>query len=82
MYTKFAPPLVAPLPDITTEQFAVLCGVKPQSIRVSLCRHGHYFGVRPLKMPNGRLMWPGDARERMLNPTKNCMSGGGDAHNS
>ena len=31
------------------------------SIRVRYCQTGSYFGIRPLKLPNGRLLWPGDS---------------------
>ena len=51
--------------EITTETLAVQCGVLPQSIRVRLCRTGSYFGVQPRKLANGRLMWPGDTRDRI-----------------
>ncbi len=51
--------------EITTEKFATQCGVLPQSIRVRMCRTGSYFGVKPRKLSNGRLMWPGDARDRI-----------------
>ncbi len=54
-----------PLPEITTETLAVQCGVRPQSIRVRLCRSGSYFGIKPRKLANGRLMWPDDTRERI-----------------
>ncbi len=50
---------------LTTEALAAACAVKPASIRVRLCREGSYFGLRPDKLPNGRLLWPGDWRERM-----------------
>ncbi len=50
---------------LTTEALAALCAVKPASIRVRLCREGSYFGLRPDKLPNGRLLWPADWRERM-----------------
>ena len=44
---------------ISTEAFgAAIGGIKPQSIRVQLCRTGSYFGIRPSKLPNGRLAWP------------------------
>jgi hypothetical protein len=33
---------------------------------VHLCRRGSYYGIRPAKLPNGRLLWPGDAVERLL----------------
>ncbi len=54
-----------PLHEITTETLATQCGVLPQSIRVRLCRSGSYFGVKPRKLANGRLMWPDDTRERI-----------------
>lgn len=49
----------------TTERLAEGLGIKPGSIRSRYCRTGSYFGVRPLKLPNGRLLWPGDAREQL-----------------
>ena len=66
MHSPFAPSS-APCRDITTDDLAAQCGVKPESIRVRLCRTGSYFGVKPVKLPNGRLMWPGNAREQMMN---------------
>ena len=42
----------------TTEDFAATFAVKPASVRSRYCREGHYFGVRPVKLPNGRLLWP------------------------
>lgn len=51
--------------NITTEAFAGSLGLKPQSIRAALCRDGHYFGIRPSKLPNGRLLWPADSVERL-----------------
>ncbi len=55
---------------ISTEELAAACAVKPQSIRVRLCRTGHYFGLRPDKLPNGRLLWPADWREQMVAPAR------------
>lgn len=53
---------------ISTEELAALLRLKPQSLRAALCRDGHYFGLRPRKMPNGRLLWPADAAERLTSP--------------
>jgi len=50
---------------VTTESLAETIGVKPTSIRVRLCRTGSYFGLRPIKLPNGRLLWPADAIDRL-----------------
>ena len=43
---------------ITTAKFAAKFGVRPESIRHSLCVRGHYLGLRPIKGGNGRLLWP------------------------
>lgn len=51
---------------MTTEALAGALGIKAESIRVRLCRKGDYFGVRPQKLINGRLLWPADAVERLM----------------
>jgi hypothetical protein len=51
--------------DTTTETLAAGLGIKPQSIRARVCRTGSYFGLRPAKLPNGRLLWPADAIQRL-----------------
>jgi hypothetical protein len=43
---------------LSTDAFAARQQVQPQSVRSAVCRTGHYFGVRPLKLANGRLAWP------------------------
>lgn len=53
---------------ITTEQLAGLLHLKPQSLRAALSRDGHYFGLRPRKLPNGRLIWPDDALAKLTAP--------------
>lgn len=54
----------------STEELAAALRLKPQSIRASLCRYGHYMGLIPYKLPNGRLLWPADAMERLTHPRK------------
>ena len=44
--------------ELSAEQFANLNQVKPQSVRARLCRTGSYFGIRPVKLANGRLAFP------------------------
>jgi len=44
--------------ELSAEQFAALNQVKSKTVRARLCRTGSYFGVRPLKLANGRLAWP------------------------
>lgn len=36
------------------------------SINTALYRHGHLYGIKPVKLPSGRLLWPADAVERLL----------------
>ena len=44
--------------DLSAEQFAAINQVVAQSVRARLCRTGSYFGVRPIKLANGRLAFP------------------------
>lgn len=41
-----------------TEAFAAKFAVKAASVRSRYCREGSYFGIKPHKLPNGRLLWP------------------------
>lgn len=50
---------------ISTADFAALFMVQPNTIRAAHCKDGHYYGIRPIKQPNGLLAWPADARERV-----------------
>ena len=51
---------------LTTNEFARLIGVQGVSIRIHASKSGgEYFGIKPEKLPNGRLLWPADAPERL-----------------
>jgi hypothetical protein len=50
---------------ITTEELADLISIRPQSIRKRYCQTGAYFALRPVKLPNGRLLWPADSLEQL-----------------
>lgn len=52
---------------VSTKVFASKRLVKDSTVRESYCRHGHYFGIRPIKLPNRRLAWPDDDPIRALN---------------
>ena len=43
---------------INTEEFAGKLGVKSGTVRRGYCIDGHYMGIKPVKLPNGRLLWP------------------------
>lgn len=57
--------------DLGTADLAALLrskglNIKPASIRRAHCVKGEYLGITPRKLPNGRLIWPGDAVRRLL----------------
>ncbi len=51
---------------LTTEEVAVALRVTPQTIRASLCRNSHYQGLKPVKLPNRKLLWDATAVEALL----------------
>lgn len=63
---------------LTTETLSEKLGgkPKPQSIRAALCRHGHWCGLRPVKLPNGLLAWPDDSVERLTSGQSTTQQGG------
>jgi hypothetical protein len=56
----------AAVTHLTTDALAARLGLKPQSLRARICRTGSLYGIRPQALPNGRLLWPGDTVERLL----------------
>lgn len=50
---------------LDTAEAAAVLRVKPQTLRRALCIQGHYMGMRPVKLPSGRLLWSADALERL-----------------
>lgn len=65
MKVAAAAPSVRPGAKLTTEELAAVLRCKPQTPRAALCRQGHYMGMRPVKTPNGRLLWDADEVERL-----------------
>ena len=51
---------------LSTRQLAKAIRVVDGSIRVRLCTKGSYFGLKPERLPNGRLLWPADSVERLM----------------
>ncbi len=47
--------------QLTTDTFAAQHLVDAQTVRKRLSSHGSYFGVKPLRLPNRRLLWPADS---------------------
>jgi hypothetical protein len=52
--------------QVTTEQLAELIHGKPNSIRTRLCKTGSFYGIKPIKLPSGRLLWPTDKIQAFL----------------
>lgn len=52
---------------LTTSELAACLRVSPQTPIAALSRAGHYLGLRPRKLGNGRLLWDADAVSRLLN---------------
>ncbi|OXJ37926.1 DNA-binding protein [Burkholderia sp. HI2714] len=50
---------------LSTKTLAALLDMRPESILKAYMRKGSYFGLRPVKLPNGRLMWPADSFEKL-----------------
>ena len=50
---------------LSTEEAAAKLRSASQTPRASLCRLGHWMGMRPVKLPNGRLLWDAAEVERL-----------------
>lgn len=53
-------------PMLTTTEFARALALEPQSVRKRLSQTGSWWGVRPCRLPNGKLRWPADAVDQLL----------------
>ena len=58
-------PSIRPGAKITTEEGAERMRNQPQTWRAGYCRNGHYLGMVPVKLPNGRLLWDAAEVERL-----------------
>ncbi|WP_321933594.1 helix-turn-helix domain-containing protein [Burkholderia cenocepacia] len=52
---------------LTTEELATVLSLSAQSIRKRYAQTGSYFELRPVKLPNRRLLWPADALAQLIN---------------
>lgn len=59
-------PIPANRDHLSTDEFAAVLAVEPQSVRKSYSQNGHYQGIKPTKMPNGRLLWPTEEVRRLF----------------
>lgn len=52
---------------LTTNEAAAALGAAKQTPRTALCRHGHWLGMIPVKLPNGRLLWDSEQVQKLAN---------------
>lgn len=50
---------------LSTADLAKRLHIQPHSLRAALNTRGSYYGITPIRLPNGRLDWPGDSMERL-----------------
>ncbi|GAB1425956.1 hypothetical protein MASR2M16_31900 [Thauera terpenica] len=50
---------------LDTAEAAERLRIRPQTLRRALCLQGHYYGVKPTKMANGRLLWDSADLDRL-----------------
>lgn len=51
---------------LTTEAMAETLGIQAQSVRKRYSQTGSYFGLKPVKLPNRRLVWAANAVAKFL----------------
>ncbi|MBU9442676.1 helix-turn-helix domain-containing protein [Burkholderia multivorans] len=51
---------------LTTDQVAQVLGIETQTVRKRWSQTGSYFGLKPIKLPNRRLMWSAEAVAKFL----------------
>lgn len=59
-------PLPANRAQLSTDEFAATLAVASQSVRKRYSETGSYHGVRPVKLPSRRLLWPAEEVKRLL----------------
>lgn len=49
----------------STKSAARILQLNPHTLHVANSLKGGYYGIRPIKAPNGRLLWPADSIDAM-----------------
>ncbi|MEM5316090.1 hypothetical protein [Paraburkholderia sp. JHI869] len=55
-----------PVKPLTTAELARALNITQGTIRRRLCDDGSYFGLVPVKLASGRLLWPADSLARLM----------------
>jgi hypothetical protein len=64
--TSISPRTPAERYCLSTEAFAARYHVAAQTVRKRYAATSAYFDIRPLSLPNGRLLWPDDSIEVLI----------------
>lgn len=64
-----------PSAGMPTASLASALGLQDQSLRKRYNQTGSFWGVQPIKLPNGKLRWPNDSVERLVAPSKHIEGG-------
>ena len=59
-------PSIRPGAKLTTAAISEKFGVKPHTPVASYCRHGHWMGLIPTKLPNNWLLWDESEADALL----------------
>ena len=51
---------------VSTEEAARILRLESSTLRHALCLRGSYFGAKPKKLPNGRLLWAREEIEKII----------------
>ena len=51
--------------NYSSTRAATVLGIRAPSLSTALYRNGHYCGIRPARLPNGRLLWPADQIDQL-----------------
>jgi hypothetical protein len=57
---------------LNTNQVGAALGVKGGTIRRGMCINGHYLGLRPVELPNRRLLWEAAPVRRLRGEVDDC----------
>ncbi|GAB1425535.1 hypothetical protein MASR2M16_27690 [Thauera terpenica] len=57
--------VITRLRKLDTAEAAERLRIRPQTLRRALCLKGHYYGMRPTKLPSGRLLWDSADLDRL-----------------
>jgi len=66
--TKHPPATLSHELGFTTKELAQALDMSPGSIRKRYSQTGSYFGLKPVKLRNGKLRWPSDAFTQLMTP--------------